>query len=74
MKRNTASWDRILRALAGLALAACALFMPISPLIRALAFGGGAIYMLGTALAGTCLGYRMLGISTCPIEQKRTLA
>ena len=73
MKRNTASWDRMLRALAGLALVACALFAPISPLIRALAFGGGAIYMLGTALAGTCLGYRMMGISTCPIEQKRNL-
>jgi len=72
MKRNVARWERIARALAGGGLLAGSFWAPLPPLARLLAFGGGGIYLLATALAGTCLGYKMLGISTCPIDQPKT--
>jgi len=34
------------------------------------ALGITAVYLLFTALWGTCLGYRMLGLSSCPAEQQ----
>jgi hypothetical protein len=27
--------------------------------------------MIGTSLVGTCLGYKLMGVSTCPIKQRR---
>ena len=70
MKQNAASWDRALRALAGLAMLVCAVIAPLSLVVRALAFGGGGLYMLATAVFGSCLGYRLMGISTCPVGPK----
>jgi hypothetical protein len=70
IKTNAAAWDRTLRALAGIGMLVCSVFAPLPLLARVLAFGGGGLYMLGTALVGSCLGYRLMGISTCPIDQK----
>ena len=72
MKRNLARWERIGRTIAGGGMLAGSFFAPLPPLVRLLAFGGGGVYLLVTALAGTCLGYRMLGISTCPVDQRKT--
>jgi hypothetical protein len=68
MKPNAASWDRALRAIAGCGMLLCSLFAPLPLLVRIFAFGGGGLYMLGTAIGGSCLGYRMMGISTCPVD------
>jgi hypothetical protein len=47
-----------------------ALVTPFSFAVRVLVFGGTGAYMLMTALSGTCLGYRMMGLSTCPLRPK----
>ena len=52
----------------------CSVFAPLPLLLRVLALGGGGVYMLGTALVGSCLGYRLMGISTCPVDQKSKAA
>ncbi len=44
---------------------------PFSLAVRVLVFGGMAAYILMTALSGTCLGYKMMGMSTCPLPRKR---
>lgn len=74
MKQNAANWDRVLRAMAGLAMLGGAFLAPLPLLARVLALGGGGAYMLGSALVGTCLGYRLIGISTCPIAKKGNAA
>ncbi len=70
MNQNAAPWDRALRAAAGVAMGVAAFVAPFSELVRIPLLGGGALYLLGTALAGTCLGYKLIGISTCPVTQK----
>ena len=69
MKQNAAHWDRILRAIAGLAMLVASFVAPVPMLVRVLAFGMMGVYMLATALIGTCLGYKLMGVSTCPIKQ-----
>lgn len=71
MKQNTASWDRILRAIFGLAMVTSSFFVPLPLLVRVLALGLGGGYMIATALVGTCLGYKLMGFSTCPVQQRR---
>jgi hypothetical protein len=65
---NVGTFDRVARALAA-ALAVTAAFT--LPLAGAWAVGLGAtgVYLLGTAVAGTCLGYRLLGKSSCPVPR-----
>lgn len=70
MTRNAASWDRVLRALGGVAMMVGGVLAPLPLPVRALAFGGVGLYLVGTALVGSCLGYRLMGISTCPISPK----
>jgi hypothetical protein len=69
MKRNLGSVDRLLRFAGAAALGTCALFAPYPPLVRSLVFGISSCYLLFTALAGTCLGYKLIGKSTCPVAQ-----
>lgn len=71
MNHNVASWDRIVRAIAGLTMLTSAFFVPLPLLVRVLALGLGGVYMVATALVGTCLGYKLMGLSTCPVEQRR---
>lgn len=70
MKQNAATWDRILRAISGVALLVGAFVAPMPLLGRVLAIGGTGAYLIGSALAGSCLGYRMMGISTCPVAKR----
>jgi hypothetical protein len=73
MKRNVGTVDRALRALGALALmigsVAAPLPMPLAA--RVALFGVMAAYLGFTALAGTCLGYALLGKSTCPARALR---
>lgn len=71
MKQNAAHWDRALRVLVGTAMVAGSVLAPLPLLVRVLALGGGGAYMIVTALVGTCLGYRLMGISTCPSGAKK---
>ena len=65
MNRNLGNRDRILRTIAAVALVPCAVMAPFALYVRMLAFGALAFYLLGTALFGTCVGYRLMGRNTC---------
>ncbi|MBJ6759147.1 DUF2892 domain-containing protein [Myxococcaceae bacterium JPH2] len=71
MKRNVGNVERLFRALGGLALVTCAVMTPLPLAVRLVAFGGMGAYLLFTSLAGSCLGYALMGRSTCPIEPGR---
>ena len=68
MAKNLGNTDRAVRVVAAIISATCAVAAPVSPLGRLVAFGGTSLYLLFTALAGTCLGYRLMGKSTCPVR------
>ena len=70
MNQNVTSWDRVVRAFGGCAMLVCSVFAPFPLFARVLALGGTGLYLLATALCGSCLGYRMMGISTCPVASK----
>ncbi|QSQ14146.1 YgaP family membrane protein [Myxococcus landrumensis] len=71
MKRNVGNVERLLRALGGLVLVVCAVMAPLPLAVRLAALGGLGVYLLFSALAGSCLGYALMGRSTCPIEPGR---
>jgi hypothetical protein len=68
MVRNVGSMDRWLRGIAAGALGACAAMAPLGAPWR-VAFAATAAYFVFSALAGTCLGYRLMGRSTCPSKE-----
>lgn len=70
MKRNVGSFDRLLRALGAMALLTCSALAPLPLLIRIATFGVMGCYMLFTALAGSCFGYRLMGKTTCPVTPR----
>lgn len=70
MTRNLGNRDRLLRALAALPLLTCSVMAPLPISVRLLAFALPGVYILLTALAGTCLGYALMGKSTCPVSLK----
>lgn len=71
MKTNVGTWDRVARAVAAALMVAAAALAPLPLAVRIAALGLPAIYMAFTALTGTCLGYRMMGRSTCPVSTPR---
>lgn len=68
--QNVGTFDRALRAVASIGLGVFAVFAPWPAWVRLLALGGTSVYLGITALAGTCLGYRLLGRSTCPVQTR----
>ncbi|NTX01061.1 MULTISPECIES: DUF2892 domain-containing protein [Myxococcus] len=71
MKRNVGKVERLFRALGGLMLVTCAVLAPLPLAIRVATFGVLGAYLLFSALAGSCLGYALMGRSTCPLEPGR---
>lgn len=69
MTRNVGTIDRVLRVTAAIASGLAAALGPLE-LAPRLALGGTAAYLLWTALAGSCLGYRLMGRSTCSVGQR----
>jgi hypothetical protein len=61
MKHNVGTTDRILRGTIGLGMVASSIVTPVPIVVGVM---GG--YLALTSLAGSCLGYRMMGRSTCP--------
>jgi hypothetical protein len=70
MVHNLGSADRSARVVAAVALFAAAVAAPV-PVLAQLALALTGVYMVGTSLVGTCLGYKLIGVSTCPIKQQR---
>jgi hypothetical protein len=66
MTRNVGSGDRIMRAVGGASLLTCSLLAPLPLAIRVGIFGSMGVYLLMTTLVGTCVGYALMGKSTCP--------
>jgi len=71
MQKNLGKADRAGRALAVIPLLSCTIFSPLPLLIRVSGFGLTAVYLLYTALSGTCLGYALIGKSTCPTAERQ---
>jgi hypothetical protein len=69
MKQNVGTADRVARVAAALGLFTCAALAPLPLGVRLAAFPPVAVYLLFTAVAGTCLGYSLLGKSTCPARR-----
>lgn len=67
MQKNVGNLDRIARVVIGLILLSLPLWLD-SPW-RWLGLIG--IMPLITGLAGRCLGYRLLGVNTCPMQKKK---
>ncbi|MFO0547676.1 MAG: DUF2892 domain-containing protein [Polyangiaceae bacterium] len=68
MKKNLGSLDRAARGAGALAAFVTALVLGL-PTIARLGLVATGVYLVYTALAGTCLGYRMMGLSTCPTKR-----
>lgn len=68
---NVGTADRALRAIAATMLFLAAALAPLSPAVRLLGLGGMGAYLMFTAIAGTCLGYRLMGRSTCPARSSQ---
>ena len=67
MTRNVGMKERVLRAVGAAGFLVCALVAPLPWALRMLAFASLGVYMMGTALTGTCLGYKWMGRSTCAL-------
>ena len=71
MIRNVGNLDRFARGGTAAALTICSFLAPLPLETRLLAFALPAVYLLFTALKGRCLGYRLMGRSTCPTSAAR---
>jgi phosphatidylglycerophosphate synthase len=62
--KNVGTADRVLRAVAGLALIALVFVGPQTP------WGWLGLILVGTALVGFCPAYRLIGLRTCPVQSR----
>jgi len=69
LNKNLGNADRVFRAIAAIALLIATFIAPL-PLMAAAGLALTGVYMIGTSLVGTCLGYKLIGVSTCPIKQR----
>jgi hypothetical protein len=69
---NLGNADRTIRAIAAVAMLIASFTTPV-PLMVAVGLALTGVYMIGTSLGGTCLGYKLIGVSTCPIKQQRAI-
>ncbi|HMI91295.1 MAG TPA: DUF2892 domain-containing protein [Polyangiales bacterium] len=70
MSKNAGTVERLIRGLVAAGLLVGAVAAPYSLAVRVGVFGVAGGYLLFTALAGTCLGYKLIGRSTCPAEPR----
>jgi hypothetical protein len=52
-------------------MVSCSVMAPLPLAARMATFGAMGAYLLFTALAGICFGYRLMGRSTCHAEPGR---
>ena len=70
MHKNVGTVDRVARGVMAVGLLAAAWVAPLELAPRVLVFGIGAVYVAFTAFSGTCLGYRLMGKSTCGVPNR----
>jgi hypothetical protein len=70
MKKNVGAADRWARVVVAAGLLTCSVMAPLDAALRIPLFGALGLYMAFTALAGTCLGYRLIGRSSCAVEPR----
>lgn len=68
LNQNLGNADRAIRAIAAVAMLIASFIAPV-PMMAAVGLALTGVYMIGTSLVGTCLGYKLIGVSTCPIKQ-----
>jgi hypothetical protein len=66
MTKNVGAWDRGLRVVGAAGAAVGAVLAPWPLWVRLGVLGATAVYFLYSAISGTCLGYKLMGRSTCP--------
>jgi len=71
MQKNLGRGDRGARAVGVAGLLAGSVFSPLPLGLRVPALGLLAAYLLYTVLSGSCLGYALLGKSTCSAPGRR---
>ena len=69
MTKNVGNRDRLVRLVASIPLVTCAVMAPLPLAARLLAFAVPAAYFLVTAAAGRCVGYCVMGRSTCGVTK-----
>ncbi len=69
LTQNLGNADSAFRAIAAVALLTASFIAPV-PLMAAVGLALTGVYMIGTSLVGTCLGYKLIGVSTCPVKQR----
>lgn len=69
MARNLGKFDRVARGVAGAGMTVCGFMAPLPEGLRVFALLIPGVYVLGTAIVGTCIGYRLIGLSTCPARK-----
>jgi hypothetical protein len=69
MVQNLGKADRFARVASAIALFVASVVAPV-PFAAQLGFALTGAYLLGSSLKGTCLGYRLMGVSTCPIQPR----
>lgn len=69
MAKNLGKFDRVARLIGGAGMTVCGFMAPLPDGLRIGALLIPGLYVLATAIVGTCLGYKMMGLSTCPITK-----
>jgi Protein of unknown function (DUF2892) len=69
MKKNVGSTDKIIRILLAIVFAALFFTGTVTGVLGYVLLALGAIFVL-TSLVGFCPIYAVLGMSTCPLEQR----
>jgi len=70
MNKNVGNADRFFRMLAALGLITCAVMAPLPLMVRLGAFGVMGAYLLFTSATARCVGYSLMGRSTCSLEKR----
>ncbi|HFD16436.1 MAG TPA: DUF2892 domain-containing protein [Rhodospirillales bacterium] len=65
MARNVGTVDRVIRVVVGLILISLVFWGPQTN------WGWIGLIPLVTGLVGSCPAYKLLGLSTCPLEEKK---
>ncbi len=65
MSRNVGTVDRVIRVVVGLVLISLVFWGPQTN------WGWIGLIPLVTGLAGSCPAYKLLGLSTCPLEDRK---
>ena len=71
MNHNVGSLDRIMRVILGIAMASSAAVLQLPSPASAIGLGMMGGYLVLTAMFGRCVGYRLMGRSTCALGSGR---